>query len=85
MLATNRPSDLDLAVADRVDEHIQFDLPGLAERERLVRLYFDKYIGGGNFRLQPDAAIDDAALSEMASRLEGFSGRAISKLMISAQ
>ena len=42
VLATNRPTDLDRAVADRVDEHIQFDLPGLAERERLVALYFDK-------------------------------------------
>jgi ATPase family AAA domain-containing protein 3A/B len=30
VLATNRPTDLDRAVADRVDEHIQFDLPGTA-------------------------------------------------------
>lgn len=85
VLATNRPSDLDAAVADRVDEHIQFDLPGQTERERLVHLYFHKYIGDGNFRLTYDAAIDEAMLVRVAAQLEGFSGRAISKLMISAQ
>ena len=84
VLATNRPSDLDAAVADRVDEHIQFDLPGQTERERLVHLYFHKYIGDGNFRLTYDAAIDEAMLVRVAAQLEGFSGRAISKLMISA-
>lgn len=63
----------------------QFDLPGLEERARLVTLYFHKYIGDGNFRLQYDAAIDEAVLRAIAKRLEGFSGRAISKLMISAQ
>ena len=85
VLATNRPTDLDRAVADRVDEHIQFDLPGEEERRRLVRLYFDKYIGDGQPGLEPAADIDDAVLGEVAARLEGFSGRAISKLMISAQ
>jgi ATPase family AAA domain-containing protein 3A/B len=85
VLATNRPTDLDRAVADRVDEHIQFDLPGTKERERLVRLYFDKYIGPGTPGLTPDSAIDEAVLSDLAVQLDGFSGRAISKLMISAQ
>lgn len=83
VLATNRPSDLDRAVADRVDEHIQFDLPGPDERVRLVKLYFDKYMQARG--LQPDPGIDDALLCAVAGRLEGFSGRAISKLMISAQ
>ena len=69
---------------DRSPPH-QFDLPGLDERERLVTLYFHKYIGDGNFRLQYEPTIDAAALHAIAQRLEGFSGRAISKLMISAQ
>lgn len=28
----------------RLDEVVEFALPGLDERERLVRLYFEKYI-----------------------------------------
>ncbi len=29
---------------DRLDEVIEFALPGQEERERLVRLYFEKYV-----------------------------------------
>ena len=50
-----------------------------------MQLYFDKYIGAGQPGLEPAADIDEAVLREVAARLEGFSGRAISKLMISAQ
>ena len=28
----------------RLDEVVEFALPGQAERERLVRLYFEKYV-----------------------------------------
>lgn len=44
ILATNRPSDLDSAVIDRMDEAIEFDLPGQEERERIIRMYLDSYI-----------------------------------------
>jgi len=44
VLATNRPSDLDAAVLDRLDEAIEFPLPGPRERLELLRLYLDKYI-----------------------------------------
>ena len=37
VLATNRPGDLDLAVSDRVDEQLRFDLPGPEERGRLLQ------------------------------------------------
>lgn len=49
VLASNTPEILDMAVVDRVHEPINFPLPSLPERERLVRLYFEKYI------LQPAA------------------------------
>lgn len=49
VLASNTPEQFDYAINDRLDEVIEFVLPGLEERERLVRLYFDKFV------LQPAA------------------------------
>ena len=43
-MASNTPEQLDWAINDRLDEMIEFALPGDTERERLVRLYFDKYV-----------------------------------------
>lgn len=44
VLATNRPGDLDAAVLDRMDEALEFPLPGERERLDILRLYLDKYI-----------------------------------------
>lgn len=49
VLASNTPEQFDYAINDRLDEMVEFLLPGLEERERLVRLYFDKFV------LQPAA------------------------------
>ncbi|KAE8707859.1 4-coumarate:CoA ligase 3 [Hibiscus syriacus] len=70
-LATNRPGDLDSAVADRIDEVLEFPLPGEDERFKLVKLYLDKYIA--------------QAGSRKPAKTEGFSGREIAKLMASVQ
>ena len=40
-LATNRPGDLDSAVTDRIDEVLEFPLPGEEERSKLVKLYLE--------------------------------------------
>jgi ATPase family AAA domain-containing protein 3A/B len=44
VLASNTPEQFDWAINDRLDEMVEFGLPGLEERERLVRLYFDKFV-----------------------------------------
>ncbi|KAG8234582.1 hypothetical protein J437_LFUL013844 [Ladona fulva] len=44
VLASNTPEQFDWAVNDRLDEMVEFNLPGLEERERLVRLYFEKFV-----------------------------------------
>jgi ATPase family AAA domain-containing protein 3A/B len=100
VLATNRPGDLDTAVLDRVDENLLFDLPDLEARKGLVRQYFKKYIvqsGSGSsgvgglmgVRKSARILVDDALTSDwlesVAQRTEGFSGRAIAKLMLSMQ
>ena len=66
VLATNRPGDLDEAVLDRMDEALEFPLPGQQERAQLLRLYFAKYI------TQPagaDADADVAARQGLLTRL----------------
>ena len=44
VLATNRPADLDPAVIDRMDESLEFPLPGKDERKQILKLYLDSYI-----------------------------------------
>ncbi|KAG1361996.1 ATPase family AAA domain-containing protein 3 [Cocos nucifera] len=97
-LATNRPGDLDSAVADRIDEVLEFPLPGEEERFKLLKLYLDKYIAKAGdskpswfnlFRRQQQKIeiknITDDVIREAAVKTEGFSGREIAKLMASVQ
>ncbi|CAL1360834.1 unnamed protein product [Linum trigynum] len=99
VLATNRPGDLDSAVADRIDEVIEFPLPGEDERFKLLNLYLKKYLSneGGNeepkwsgfFKKKPQQItvkdVTEEVLREAAKKTEGFSGREIAKLMASVQ
>lgn len=50
VLATNRPADLDPAVLDRMDEALEFPLPGPAERATILQLYIDSYIAKAGTR-----------------------------------
>lgn len=93
VFASNQPEQLDWAVNDRTDEVVYFALPDQAERERMVAQYFDQMIrnpeSAGMFKssnkINVDSAIDDAKITEAATRIEGFSGREISKLCIAWQ
>ncbi|KAK7264010.1 hypothetical protein RJT34_31612 [Clitoria ternatea] len=98
-LATNRPGDLDSAVADRIDEVLEFPLPGEEERFKLLKLYLDKYIAQAGsrksglvqnlFKGKPQQieikGLSDDIIKEAAAKTEGFSGREIAKLMASVQ
>merc|ERR1711871_260246 len=44
ILATNRPSDLDTAILDRVDETVFFNIPEEKERVKLSHQYFDEHL-----------------------------------------
>ncbi|KAG2724881.1 hypothetical protein I3760_01G038700 [Carya illinoinensis] len=99
VLATNRPGDLDSAVTDRIDEVIEFPLPGEEERHKLLKLYLHKYLSGesdqnaakwGLFTKKKSQKItikdvSDDVIREAARKTEGFSGREIAKLMASIQ
>lgn len=90
VLASNTPEQFDWAVNDRLDEMVEFSLPGLQERERLLRLYFEKFV------LEPAASTSVKRLkvepfdfgefcTEMAQLTEGMSGREIAKLGVAWQ
>lgn len=98
-LATNRPGDLDSAVTDRIDEVLEFPLPGEDERHKLLTLYLEKYIAQAGAR-KPGwfsrllkrqqkkieiKGVNDEIIKEAALKTEGFSGREIAKLMASVQ
>ncbi|KAI4502404.1 hypothetical protein M0802_002316 [Mischocyttarus mexicanus] len=89
VLASNTPEQFDWAVNDRLDEMVEFNLPGIEERERLVRLYFDKFVLQpaieGKKRLKV-AQFDYGALcTKMAKITEGMSGRELAKLGVAWQ
>ncbi|KAI3381339.1 hypothetical protein SNEBB_006415 [Seison nebaliae] len=88
VLASNQPEQFDWAINDRVDEIVEFQLPSLSERIRLVMLYFDKYILQGTVRNR-NIELEEFDLAskcrEIAGLTEGFSGREISKLIIACQ
>ncbi|XP_064156747.1 ATPase family AAA domain-containing protein 3-like isoform X8 [Anguilla rostrata] len=89
VLASNQPEQFDWAINDRIDEIVNFALPGPEERERLVRLYFDRYVlgpaTGGRQRLKLAKFDYGEKCSEIAQRVEGMSGREISKLGVAWQ
>lgn len=99
VLATNRPGDLDSAITDRIDEVIEFPLPGEEERFKLLKLYLNKYISGEGegssskwghlFKKKPQNItikdLSDDVIREAAKKTEGFSGREIAKLMAGVQ
>jgi ATPase family AAA domain-containing protein 3A/B len=71
---------------------VEFPLPGEDERNRLVRLYFEKYVlqpaleGGGGGRKIGIEEMDYSKLcSEIAVLADGMSGREIAKLGVAWQ
>ncbi|XP_064610548.1 ATPase family AAA domain-containing protein 3-B-like [Liolophura sinensis] len=89
VLASNQPEQFDWAINDRLDEMVEFSTPDLSERERMVRLYFDKYVlkpaTEGKRRLKIAQFDYGAKCREIAARLEGLSGREIAKLAVAWQ
>jgi len=91
VLASNTPEQLDWAINDRLDEVVEFALPGAEERERLVRLYFDKYVlsaameGSRGRRLKIEDMDFSELCSEIARATDGMSGREIAKLGVAWQ
>ncbi|KAH8853283.1 ATPase family AAA domain-containing protein isoform 2 [Schistosoma japonicum] len=90
VLASNQPEQFDWAINDRMDEIVHFTLPGLEERERLVRHYFDFFLLQPSLtkshRIRLAENINYAVkCAEIAKRTTGLSGREISKIAVGWQ
>uniref|UniRef100_A0A8R1E679 Uncharacterized protein n=1 Tax=Caenorhabditis japonica TaxID=281687 RepID=A0A8R1E679_CAEJA len=74
-----------------LDQLVEFALPGLEERERILLQYFNEHIvvpatsGSRSQRLKLDNFDFVAKCSEIAKKTTGMSGRELSKLVIGWQ
>lgn len=88
VLASNQPEQFDYAINDRLDEIVSFSLPGIEERKRMIYHYFDRYLlkaGAGAKQIKLDNFDFVKKCEELAAKTDGFSGREISKLIVSCQ
>lgn len=85
--ASNQPNQFDPALLDRVDEMVEFDLPGIEERRQMIAMYIDKYLikPPGYAKAVITDGIGPAEIEKAVKMTEGFSGRSISKLAIAWQ
>lgn len=86
--ASNQPSQFDEAVLDRIDEMVEFDLPGEHERRKMIVQYIEKYLlnpPGRWAKKVTTVDIGDEEIERVVKETDGFSGRAISKLAIAWQ
>jgi ATPase family AAA domain-containing protein 3A/B len=89
VFASNQPEQFDWAINDRIDEMVEFALPGHAERVRMLKQYVHQYIEAPANRkskkIYVEDDITDDVYDSVATRIDGFSGREISKLVIAFQ
>ena len=89
VFASNQPEQFDWAINDRIDEMVDFSLPGEEERLQMLVMYMEKLIlepaNPKAKRIIVDEEINDELLKKTASITKGFSGREISKLVIGLQ
>lgn len=85
--ASNQPDQFDWAINDRIDEMVEFRLPGYDERLRMITQYMDQYLLHPPSSSRPITVtgVDEDILRTVAGKTEGFSGREISKLAIAWQ
>ena len=86
--ASNQPSQFDEAVLDRIDEMVEFQLPGEHERRKMIAQYIEKYLLNPPGRWAKKVStvdIGDEEIERVVKETDGFSGRAISKLAIAWQ
>ncbi|KAK0395748.1 hypothetical protein QR680_001411 [Steinernema hermaphroditum] len=91
VVASNQPEQFDWAVNDRLDELVEFALPGVEERTRILLQYFKQYIAdaatSGSRKERLKLADFDwiGKVEQIAKETEGMSGRELSKLVIGWQ
>lgn len=74
IFATNRPDSIDAAILSRIGGKVFFGAPDQASREKMIKIYLDKYFTKENFKLSPEVI---SHISQLAQMSNGFVGRKI--------
>lgn len=86
--ASNSAQDFDWAINDRIDEIVEFTIPGANERERILKQYIEKYLKV-SIHSYPHCVMVDGNTEDIikisVAATEGFSGREIHKLVVAWQ
>lgn len=86
--ASNKPEQFDGAITDRIDEIVEFELPGEEERRKMINMYIERYLNEPASAWAKKVVMDGISESDIESVVgltEGWSGREISKLAIAWQ
>lgn len=85
--ASNQPEQFDWAINDRIDEMVEFVLPGYDERLRMLHQYVDQMLKSPQDGAKQISLINfsDDFIENIAKQTSGYSGREISKLVIAWQ
>lgn len=85
--ASNQPEQFDWAINDRIDEMVEFSLPGADERFRMIKQYIDQMLRNVTDGAKPITLgdFDDALIHDIVKQTKGYSGREINKLVIAWQ
>ncbi len=92
ILATNYPDELDAAVRSRIHKKVPFELPSCEDRLKIMQQKFEKYIlhdvreyekDGETIEatLVVDEEVSPAYLQDLATKMNGFSGRDIDQVV----
>lgn len=63
VFASNQPEQFDWAINDRIDEMVDFNLPGEDERLQMVTLYLEKYVLNPPSAKARPITVSDSSLS----------------------
>lgn len=85
-LITNHPSNFDKALGRRITDSIEIKLPGLVERNRILKLYRNKILLNSEgffneFTKSVNLYFNDSKINNISSRTEGFSGAELESLV----
>lgn len=87
VLATNQVYQLDGAVLDRMNELLEIPLPGLPEREQMVKQYLLSHVIEPTQKSNQRVTLDPSVIGEfneittsLAEMTEGMSGRELEKM-----
>lgn len=86
VFATNNKDVFDDAVKDRIALSIKMDLPNHVERQGILKLYRNNYLldafyNSADFIASAITCLSDDKVKQMASQLDGLSGRALENVI----